>query len=184
MMTVVTGQRAASESEIQEGDVPPEGQPDPTKVQLVDDDDGECCVADWCCCLGGAERCWRCCGVIWWASTAVAVVGGAQPAWQFSRQHLPACICLPFALLTFLSLLGCFVVLLMFWPAEIPQDPYIESTGYWQDISVDQSDDDVWKTTDMGWGVYPEGIRKMLNYIQVSVTHEHMNMHAQPHMHP
>jgi beta-glucosidase/6-phospho-beta-glucosidase/beta-galactosidase len=32
---------------------------------------------------------------------------------------------------------------------------------------VDQSDDDVWKTTDMGWGVYPEGIRKMLNYIQV-----------------
>lgn len=51
--------------------------------------------------------------------------------------------------------------------AEIPADPYIESTGYWQDISVDQSDDDVWKTTDMGWGVYPEGIRKMLNYIQV-----------------
>lgn len=41
MMTVVTGQRAASESEIQEGDVPPEGQPDPTKVQLVEDDDGE-----------------------------------------------------------------------------------------------------------------------------------------------
>lgn len=40
-MTVVTGQRAASESEIQEGDVPPEGQPDPTKVQLVEDDDGE-----------------------------------------------------------------------------------------------------------------------------------------------
>lgn len=39
---------------------------------------------------------------------------------------------------------------------EIPEDPYIESTGYWQDISVDQSDDDVWKTTDMGWGVYPE----------------------------
>lgn len=50
---------------------------------------------------------------------------------------------------------------------EIPDDPYIESTGYWQDISVDQSDDDVWKTTDMGWGVYPEGMRKMLNYIQV-----------------
>lgn len=50
---------------------------------------------------------------------------------------------------------------------EIPEDPYIESTGYWQDISVDQSDDDVWKTTDMGWGVHPEGIRKMLNYIQV-----------------
>eukprot|EP00878_Enallax_costatus_P000354 GHUV01000438.1.p1 GENE.GHUV01000438.1~~GHUV01000438.1.p1 ORF type:complete len:909 (+),score=324.27 GHUV01000438.1:86-2812(+) len=49
---------------------------------------------------------------------------------------------------------------------EIPEDPYIESTGYWQDISVDQSDDDVWKTTDMGWGVYPEGMRKMLNYIQ------------------
>lgn len=39
---------------------------------------------------------------------------------------------------------------------EIPDDPYIESTGYWQDVSVDQSDDDVWKTTDMGWGVYPE----------------------------
>jgi hypothetical protein len=52
-------------------------------------------------------------------------------------------------------------------PTEIPEDPYIESTGYWQDISVDQSDDDVWKTTDMGWGVYPEGMRKMLNYIQV-----------------
>lgn len=52
-------------------------------------------------------------------------------------------------------------------PAEIPADPYIESTGYWQDICVDQSDDDVWKTTDMGWGVYPEGLRKMLNYIQV-----------------
>ena len=52
--------------------------------------------------------------------------------------------------------------------AAIPEDPYIESTGYWQDISVDQSDDDVWKTTDMGWGVYPEGMRKMLNYIQVS----------------
>jgi beta-glucosidase/6-phospho-beta-glucosidase/beta-galactosidase len=51
-------------------------------------------------------------------------------------------------------------------PADIPEDPYIESTGYWQDISVDQSDDDVWKTTDMGWGVYPEGMRKMLNYIQ------------------
>eukprot|EP00775_Hariotina_reticulata_P002379 gene2379-2684_t len=49
---------------------------------------------------------------------------------------------------------------------EIPEDPYIESTGYWQDISVDQSDDDVWKTTDMGWGVYPQGMRKMLNYIQ------------------
>lgn len=32
---------------------------------------------------------------------------------------------------------------------------------------MDQSDDDVWKTTDMGWGVHPEGIRKMLNYIQV-----------------
>jgi hypothetical protein len=32
---------------------------------------------------------------------------------------------------------------------------------------VDQSDDDVWKTTDMGWGVYPEGMRKVLNYIQV-----------------
>jgi hypothetical protein len=31
---------------------------------------------------------------------------------------------------------------------------------------VDQSDDDVWKTTDMGWGVYPEGIRKVINYIQ------------------
>lgn len=41
MMTVVTGQRAASESEIQEGDVPAEGLPDPTKVQLVEDDDGE-----------------------------------------------------------------------------------------------------------------------------------------------
>lgn len=40
--------------------------------------------------------------------------------------------------------------------SEIPDDPYIESTGYWQDISVDQSDDEVWKTTDMGWGVYPE----------------------------
>ena len=52
--------------------------------------------------------------------------------------------------------------------AEIPEDPYIESTGFWQDISVDQSDDDVWKTTDMGWGVYPQGMRKMLNYIQVS----------------
>jgi beta-glucosidase/6-phospho-beta-glucosidase/beta-galactosidase len=24
----------------------------------------------------------------------------------------------------------------------------------------------VWKTTDMGWGVHPEGMRKMLNYIQ------------------
>lgn len=33
---------------------------------------------------------------------------------------------------------------------------------------MDQSDDDVWKTTDMGWGVHPEGMRKMLNYIQVS----------------
>ena len=53
-----------------------------------------------------------------------------------------------------------------FLQAEPPQDPYIESTGYWQDISVDQSDDDVWKTTDMGWGVHPEGMRKMLNYIQ------------------
>jgi len=49
---------------------------------------------------------------------------------------------------------------------EPPQDPYIESTGYWQDICVDQSDDDTWKTTDMGWGVWPEGMRKMLNYIQ------------------
>jgi len=55
----------------------------------------------------------------------------------------------------------------VFLATEIPDDPYIESTGYWQDISVDQSDDDVWKTTDMGWGVYPEGMRKMLNYIQV-----------------
>lgn len=34
---------------------------------------------------------------------------------------------------------------------------------------MDQSDDDVWKTTDMGWGVHPEGMRKMLNYIQVGV---------------
>jgi hypothetical protein len=32
---------------------------------------------------------------------------------------------------------------------------------------VDQSDDDCWKTTDMGWGIHPEGIRKMLTYIQV-----------------
>ena len=31
---------------------------------------------------------------------------------------------------------------------------------------MDQSDDDTWKTTDMGWGVWPEGMRKMLNYIQ------------------
>jgi beta-glucosidase/6-phospho-beta-glucosidase/beta-galactosidase len=31
---------------------------------------------------------------------------------------------------------------------------------------VDQSDDDTWKTTDMGWGVHPEGMRSMLNYIQ------------------
>ncbi|KAF6260086.1 glycosyl hydrolase family 1-domain-containing protein [Scenedesmus sp. NREL 46B-D3] len=49
---------------------------------------------------------------------------------------------------------------------EAHADPYIESTGYWQDISVDQSDDEVWKTTDMGWGVHPEGLRKMLKYIQ------------------
>jgi hypothetical protein len=52
-------------------------------------------------------------------------------------------------------------------PAVPPEDPYIESTGYWQDVSVDQSDDDVWKTTDMGLGVHPEGIRKVLGYIQV-----------------
>eukprot|EP00877_Chromochloris_zofingiensis_P007969 jgi/Chrzof1/3425/Cz12g24240.t1 len=49
---------------------------------------------------------------------------------------------------------------------EPPEDPYIESTGYWQDISVDQTDDDAWKITDMGWGIHPEGIRKMLDYIQ------------------
>ena len=52
------------------------------------------------------------------------------------------------------------------WGAERDADPYIESTGYWQDASVDQSDDIAWKTTAMGWGVHPEGIRKMLNYIQ------------------
>ncbi|KIY94599.1 beta-glucosidase [Monoraphidium neglectum] len=45
-------------------------------------------------------------------------------------------------------------------------DPYIESTGYWQDASVDLSDDAAWKTTAMGWGVHPEGIRRVLNYIQ------------------
>ncbi|KIZ04141.1 hypothetical protein MNEG_3820 [Monoraphidium neglectum] len=49
---------------------------------------------------------------------------------------------------------------------EAFHDPYIESTGYWQDVSVDQSDDAAWKTTDMGWGVHPEGIRKMLNWVQ------------------
>lgn len=47
MMTVVTGQRA--ESEIQEGDVA-EGQPDPAKVQLVEDDDGEWHALSHSCC--------------------------------------------------------------------------------------------------------------------------------------
>ncbi len=53
-------------------------------------------------------------------------------------------------------------------PAEpLPVDPYIQSSGYWHDIGVEQSDGEDWKTTDMGWGVHPEGIRKMLAYIQV-----------------
>ena len=38
MMTAVTGARG---DEIQEGDVAMEPQPDPSKVQLVEDDDGE-----------------------------------------------------------------------------------------------------------------------------------------------
>jgi len=47
-------------------------------------------------------------------------------------------------------------------------DPFcVDSSGFWQDMSVDQSDAPGWKTTAMGWGVYPEGMRKMLNYIQV-----------------
>lgn len=51
-------------------------------------------------------------------------------------------------------------------PPKRKEDPFVESTGYWQDMSVDQSDDDAWKTTDMGWGVHPEGIRKVLAYVQ------------------
>lgn len=38
MMTAVTGARG--ESEITEGEGAPEHQPDPSKVQLVEDDDG------------------------------------------------------------------------------------------------------------------------------------------------
>jgi hypothetical protein len=42
-----------------------------------------------------------------------------------------------------------------------------EAIGYWQDMAVLQSNGPGWKTTDMGWGVHPEGIRKILGFIQV-----------------
>jgi hypothetical protein len=44
-------------------------------------------------------------------------------------------------------------------------DPYIESTGYWQDMSVDRTGDAAWKTTATGAGVHPEGIRRAIGYV-------------------
>jgi hypothetical protein len=48
-----------------------------------------------------------------------------------------------------------------------PDEGGSDAVGYWQDVAIQQSNGDGWKTTDMGWGVHPEGIRKVLGFIQV-----------------
>ncbi len=53
-------------------------------------------------------------------------------------------------------------------PPEPAPDPFISaSTGYWQDASVDRSNDAGWKATAPGCAAHPAGIRKILNYVQV-----------------
>jgi hypothetical protein len=64
MMTAVTGAR--NENEIQEDELPQEHQPDPSKVQLVDDDDGEWRAG------GGGRRRRRARGGRWRAGGALA----------------------------------------------------------------------------------------------------------------
>jgi hypothetical protein len=52
-------------------------------------------------------------------------------------------------------------------PPDGPPDPCMESHGYHEDMGVVLSHDPAWKMTAMGWGVHPEGMRRVLNWVQV-----------------
>lgn len=53
------------------------------------------------------------------------------------------------------------------YSSALASQPEVKPTygGYWADMNVDVSFDPTWRQNQMGWGIVPEGLRKMLNWI-------------------